>query len=101
GPAKATPGPIRNTDVGKDGGIKVGPSLGQSPRVKTNPVTNLPMRVFAVVWGPTVGEELSGFEGADDYFLVDGNAGDDKAVGRSSGKPVWKKSGFHGCALLD
>ena len=75
GSTKTSPRSVRNPDVWKRGCMMDGPILGQCLRVNTSPVTNFPMRFFAVVWGTTVGEELPGFESVDDDFFLDGNAG--------------------------
>src|ERR1041385_2095739 len=67
-------------DVGIRGRIIVGPSSGQSLRVDARPMTNLSVRLFSVEGRPMVRIELSGLEGVDDGFLVDGNAHVDKAA---------------------
>lgn len=90
GSAKTSPSSVRNPDVRIRGRIMIGPNLRQSPRVNTSPVTDFPMRFFAVVWRPTVGVEFPGFESADDSLFLDGNADVQQAAVRPPGKPVWK-----------
>lgn len=90
GSAKTSPSSVRNPDVRIRGRIMVGPHLGQSFGVNTSPVTDLPVRLLAVVWRPTVGVEFPGLESAADNLFVDGNAGVHQAAVRPPGKPVWK-----------
>lgn len=90
GSAKTSPSSVRNPDVWIRGRIMGGPNLGQSPRVNTSPVTDFPMRFFAVVWRPTIGVEFPGFESTDDDLFLDGNAGVHQAAVRSAAKAIWK-----------
>lgn len=99
GSAKASPSTVRNPDVGIRGRIIVGPHLRQSPGVNTSPVTDFPMRFYAVVWRPTVGVEFPGLESSNDDLLLDGNSGVHQTAVCPYGKTIGKGSGFHlaGC----
>ena len=94
GPAKAPPGPVGNPDVRKRSHIAFIWRRRKCLVVNPRPTTNLGVRVFAVVRGPAVGVEFSGFERTDDDFLVDDNAGVNKAAVCLSGQTVGKKPGF-------
>ena len=90
GSLETSPSSVRNPDVGIRTRIIVGPHLRQSPEVNTSPVTDFPMRLYAVVWRPTVRVEFPGFESVDDSLFLDANAGVQQAAVRPHGKPVWK-----------
>lgn len=63
--------------------------------INAGPKADLSVRVYAVVWRPEEGVELSGFESVPDHLPVDGNAGVEKATACPSGKAVRQESGFH------
>jgi hypothetical protein len=99
GSAKTSPSSVRNPDVGIRGHIIFGPHLRQSPGVNTSPVTDFPMRFYAVVWRPTVGVEFPGLESPNDDLFLDGNAGVHQTAVCPPGKAIGKRSRFHfaGC----
>ena len=95
GSSETSPSSVRNPDVGIRVRIIVGPNLRQRTGVNTSPVTDFPMRFYAVVWRPTVGVEFPGLESSNDDLFLDGNAGVHQAAVRPYGKTIGKRSGFH------
>ncbi len=95
GSAKTSPSAVGNSDVGIRGRIIVGPNLRQSPGVNTSPVTDFPMRFYAVVWRPTVGVEFPGLESLNDDLFLDGNAGVHQTAVCPPRKAIGKWSRFH------
>src|SRR5438132_14068932 len=63
--------------------------------INARPMTDLNVRVFAVVRGPVERVDFSAFEGVDDDLLVEWNAGVEKTAPRPSGETVCRRFGFH------